>query len=603
MSDENEISSKEADEGAGQPDTFHPSSIPKASGPTRLKVNLPDVFRFQKEKLSKSTTRRGMAEASREKREQARQQQVILLIEGDDEVQRLIWKLLANENYQVLKAASWEEAAAILDKGNPMPTSVLVRKQMLLANIAMERALEKWRATVDVKMVDDYSELFMGQVVYYDKLFRNYESTLDLLFSILECAGQKRRGHAHSVARHAKFIGHRLGLNQTTLDGLALAAYFHALGELKYIESETLSFGHISMTRRKKDFAPILQWMANMEDPYNIEEVLLHRFDRYDGFGNASGLDRESIPIAARILAVVDTYDTMIRRMSGPQPRATSVVKYLRFMAGKRFDPRIVELFINVLRNDQLIQQLDRFHANILMVDPQQDDLNVLRLRLSNEGYQISMAANLGEAVRHLEENPASILLSEMNFEDGNGIDLIQMLRQFPQHVQTPVIFLTTVDDSSRISQALETGAEDVWTKPFYPDVVCMKIKRILDRQREAAEAATAAGGGIHGNLSDLSLIDSIQVLSGSDRSAKIELKDEGRVGYVYLDHGRIIHAQFGKIEGSDALYELVRWHQGEFWITPMGSKPAVTIQTSTDAILLEACRLMDEEAEKEEEE
>jgi len=602
MSDKNKISSKEADEGADQPDTFQPSSIPKASGPPRLKVNLPDVFRFQKEKLSKSTTRRGVAEASREKRKQSRQQQLILLIESDDEVQRLIWKLLTNENYQVLKAASWEESAAILDKGNPMPTSVLVRKQMLLANSAMEHGLEKWRVNVDIKMVDDYSELFMGQVVYYDKLFRNYESTLDLLFSILECSGQKKRGHAHTVARHAKFISHRLGLNQMTLDGLVLAGYFHALGELKYIESDTVSFGHASMTRRKKDFSPILQWMANMEDPYNIEEVLLHRYDRYDGFGNVSGLDRESIPIGARILAVVDTYDTMIRRMSGPQPRATSVVKYLRSMAGKRFDPRIVELFINVLRNDQLIQQLDRFHANILMVDPQQDDLNVLRLRLSNEGYQISTAANLGEAVHHLEENTVSIILSEMEFEDGSGIDLIQTLRQFPQHAQTPVIFLTTVDDSSRISQALETGAEDVWTKPFYPDVVCMKIKRIFDRQREAAEAAEAAGGGIHGNLSDLGLVDSIQVLSGSGRSAKIELKEAGKVGYVYIDRGRLIHAQLGKLEGSDALYELARWRQGEFWIAPMTSKPVVTIQASTDAILLEACSLMDEEEAEDEE-
>jgi response regulator RpfG family c-di-GMP phosphodiesterase len=596
MSDEEEVPPAES------PDTFEPSSIPKTTGAPRLKVNLPDVFRFQKEKLAKATTRKGMAEASREKRKQGRQQQLILLIEGDDEVQRLIWKLLANENYQVLKAASWEEAAAILDKGNPMPTSILVRKQMLLASPSMERSLEKWRVTVDIKMVDDYSELFMGQVVYYDKLFRNYEATLDLLFSILECTGQKQRGHAHTVARHAKFIGHRLGLNQMTLDGLVLASYFHALGELKYIESDTLSFGHVSMSRRKKDFSPIIQWMANMEDPYNIEEVLLHRYDRYDGFGNASGLDRESIPIGARILAIVDTYDTMIRRMTGPQPRATSVVKYLRFMAGKRFDPRIVELFINVLRNDQLIQQLDRFHASILMVDPQQDDLNLLRLRLSNEGYQIMTAANLTEAMRHLEANVASIVLSEMEFEDGSGLDLIQALHQSAQYSQTPVIFLTTVDDSTRISQALEVGAEDVWTKPFYPDVICMKIKRILDRQREAAEAATAAGGGINGNLSDLSLIDSIQVLSGSGRSAKIELKEDGKAGQVYIDKGRIIHAQLGKLEGNDALYELVRWRQGEFSISPMTAKPVVNIQTSTDALLLEACRLVDEVAEEEEE-
>lgn len=602
MSDENDQpSDPNAPPMGSEAGTFQPSPIPKASGTPRLKVNLPDVFRFQKEKLSTATSRRGMAEASRERRTQGRQQQLILLIEGDDEIQRLIWKLLTNENYQVLKAASWEEAAAILDKGNPMPTSVLVRKQMLLANPAMERGLEKWRTSVDVKMVDDYSELFMGQVVYYDKIFRNYEATLDLLFSILECTGQKKRGHAHTVARHAKFIGHRLGLNQTTLDGLVLAAYFHALGELKYIESDVLSFGHASMTRRKRDFSPILQWMANLDDPYNIEEVLTHRYDRYDGFGNASGLDRESIPISARILAVVDTYDTMIRRMSGPQPRATSVVKYLRFMAGKRFDPRIVELFINVLRNDQLIQQLDRFHANVLMVDPQQDDLNVLRLRLSNEGYQITTASNYTDALRQLEVNPVSIVLSEMDFEDGSGLDLIQALHQSPQHSQTPIIFLTTVDDSTRISQALEVGAEDVWTKPFYPDVICMKIKRILDRQREAAEAAEAAGGGINGNLSDLSLVDSIQVLSGSGRSAKIELKEGGKVGYVFIDKGRIIHAQLAKLEGNDALYELVRWRQGEFSITPMLSKPATTIHTSTDAILLEACRLMDEQSEDDE--
>jgi hypothetical protein len=187
-----------------------------------------------------------------------------------------------------------------------------------------------------------------------------------------------------------------------------------------------------------------------------------------------------------------------------------------------------------------------------------------------------------------------------MEFEDGSGTDFIYAAHQLPLHAQTPIIFLTTIADSARISQALETGAEDVWTKPFYPDVVCMKIKRILDRQREAAEAAT--GGGITGNLADLSLVDSIQVLSGSGRSAKIDLKDGAKSGHVYIDRGRIVHAQFGKIEGSDALYELVQWRQGEFAISPLREKPPMSIHASTDSILFEACRLVDEQSAAEEE-
>src|SRR5262249_27750928 len=94
----------------------------------------------------------------------------------------------------------------------------------------------------------------------------------------------------------------------------------------------------------------ILEGVLNFHDYLSIIE--LHH-ENHDGSGYPWGLQGEKIPIGARIVHVVDAYDAMTTnrpyRTSMPSDQALDV---LQENAGTQFDPRIVEVFLELVKND-----------------------------------------------------------------------------------------------------------------------------------------------------------------------------------------------------------------------------------------------------------
>jgi HD-GYP domain-containing protein (c-di-GMP phosphodiesterase class II) len=89
--------------------------------------------------------------------------------------------------------------------------------------------------------------------------------------------------------------------------------------------------------------APIPYLNRSLEIPYCHHE-------RWDGSGYPRGLKGEEIPFAARIFAVVDTWDAL--RSNRPYRSAWMEIQvraYLQEQAGKGFDPRVVQAFLQML--------------------------------------------------------------------------------------------------------------------------------------------------------------------------------------------------------------------------------------------------------------
>ena len=79
-------------------------------------------------------------------------------------------------------------------------------------------------------------------------------------------------------------------------------------------------------------------------------DIPRYHHERWDGSGYPEGLEGEDIPLAARIFAVVDVWDAL--RSDRPYRKAWSDQKareYLREQAGKEFDPRIVDAFLDMI--------------------------------------------------------------------------------------------------------------------------------------------------------------------------------------------------------------------------------------------------------------
>jgi GAF domain-containing protein len=92
-----------------------------------------------------------------------------------------------------------------------------------------------------------------------------------------------------------------------------------------------------------------------------VKRVILHHHERYDGGGYPDGLSGEEIPAGARILAVVDAYNSMIseRPYRGAMSREEALEE-LRRSSGSQFDPKVVEKFIEVVEATETVTEAER---------------------------------------------------------------------------------------------------------------------------------------------------------------------------------------------------------------------------------------------------
>ena len=97
------------------------------------------------------------------------------------------------------------------------------------------------------------------------------------------------------------------------------------------------------------------------------------------------------------------------------------------------------------------------------------------------------------------------------------------------------------------------------------------------------------------GSLAELHLPDIIQLVSVSGKTGVFHLQDGALRGQIFLNDGKIIHAQMDDTVGEEAVYALAIWRQGEFRFEPGVDTEARTITKSNTNLLMESARRLDE--------
>jgi hypothetical protein len=95
----------------------------------------------------------------------------------------------------------------------------------------------------------------------------------------------------------------------------------------------------------------------------------------------------------------------------------------------------------------------------------------------------------------------------------------------------------------------------------------------------------------LKGNLAQLSLLDILRMLSSGKRSGRLDIRQGGKTGQIFLDKGNIVHAVTGTQMGENGLYTLMGWMEGEFSFSPDVEAPDSSINTTTEQLMLEAAR------------
>lgn len=105
-----------------------------------------------------------------------------------------------------------------------------------------------------------------------------------------------------------------------------------------------------------------------------------------------------------------------------------------------------------------------------------------LTYSLKTEGYEVTAAKTVSEAMEIIEKKRFSLYLLDLTLPDGSGYDVCKKIKSISD---LPVIFLTAYDDEINVVTGFELGADDYITKPFRLKELLMRIKSVLRRTGE----------------------------------------------------------------------------------------------------------------------
>ena len=178
------------------------------------------------------------------------------------------------------------------------------------------------------------------------QLYRSHIDTISVVVQAIEKRAAQTSGRTRRVASVAKAIGKGMGLEDEQLMVLELSALLHDLGMLAVPESVLAKPGPLAErelgTIRKH---PQIGKEMIKDIPFLEKAIpeIFHHHEKFNGTGYPKGLAGTSIPLASRILAVVDAFEAMTN--GTPYRDRLSVeraIEGIRKEAGSQFDPGVV---------------------------------------------------------------------------------------------------------------------------------------------------------------------------------------------------------------------------------------------------------------------
>jgi len=234
-------------------------------------------------------------------------------------------------------------------------------------------------------------------------------------------------------------------------------------------------------------------------------------------------------------------------------------------------------------------------NLKILLVDDNPMILGMLRHELA-ELAPVTTAANGNDALAAASETPPDLIISDYNIPGIDGRQLVEKLKTKPATSRIPVILLATRADISEKLRGMQDSVEDFVEKPFFLKEAVARVKRVLDKIALEKMAKDAPGETVlRGSLAQMNAIDLLQSLELGRKTCSLTLTNSGEHCELYFNEGQINHGVYGDLRGDDAVYKVLTWTSGNFQIDFEGQSSEQSITRSTQGLLMEGLRLLDE--------
>ncbi len=167
-----------------------------------------------------------------------------------------------------------------------------------------------------------------------------------------------RGGHGRRVGRYARALAKASGMSANDTRIVEWGGILHDLGKIALpafvlLKPSALTPAEWTQIRLHPETGATLLTNASLDE--RLATLVRHHHERFDGSGYPGGLTRFQIPLGARIIAIVDTFDAITSGRPYRPPRsAAAAIQELLDRAGTQFDPELVARFVALWRNGDI---------------------------------------------------------------------------------------------------------------------------------------------------------------------------------------------------------------------------------------------------------
>ena len=193
----------------------------------------------------------------------------------------------------------------------------------------------------------------LDRIQLLSDLRESQEGALRALIASLASRDRYTGQHVDAVSLYAERLAQQLGLVGEALQALRMGSILHDVGKIGISDQILQKNGPLTeyeMVQMRQHTVIGAQIVRHVQRLEGAVPIILYHHERWDGAGYPSGLAREQIPLAARIVAVVDSFDAITSTRPYRKARTEAeAFQILREGRGTHYDPHVADAFLALM--------------------------------------------------------------------------------------------------------------------------------------------------------------------------------------------------------------------------------------------------------------
>ena len=280
---------------------------------------------------------------------------VRILLTGYAEIGATIEAINKGQIYRYV-SKPWEDNDITLIVKHALQQKMLEHETQRLEELTRKQneELKNLNAHLEEKVLARTSELSQTMMFLdaaHEKLKKSFITSVRVFSNLIEMRNPNRSGHSRRVADLARTLAQNMGMSAGEVQDVFIAGLLLDIGKIG-LQDRLLDkpFHSLSVDERAEMVKyPVKGEMALMalEQLHGAAKLIRSHRERFDGTGFPDHLSGLAIPLGARILALVEDYDTALMGTAFVKPlKPAEALLLIQDGKGKRYDPMVVDAFL-----------------------------------------------------------------------------------------------------------------------------------------------------------------------------------------------------------------------------------------------------------------